>query len=89
MPVKPAKQMASELSQFLVNARKSVKQIEELQRRLENESDFQKLWESDSAKALQEVGIDPNARMEVGKEPYERGPECVYCITPMGNACHC
>jgi len=89
MSVKPAKQMASELSDFLENAKKSIEQIENLKNKLENDEDFQRLWESDSAKALIALGITPDARMEMGKEPYIMGPECIWCITPKGNACHC
>ncbi len=89
MAVKPAKQMASELAQFIGNVRRSIQQLEDLQRRLETDATFRKAWESDSAKALRTVGINPDARMEVGRGAYERGPECTWCITPKGNACHC
>ena len=81
--------MTSELAEFISNVKTGVRQLEELHRRLETEKEFQKLWETDSGKALRAVGINPDARMEAGREPYERGPECVWCITPLGNACHC
>jgi hypothetical protein len=70
------------------NAKKAVEQFEALLARLEAEEDFRKLWNTDSAKALMAVNIDPQARQEIGLGPYERGPECNNCITPMGNACH-
>jgi hypothetical protein len=42
MPVKAAKQMASELAEFISNVKTSIQKVEELHRRLETEPDFQK-----------------------------------------------
>jgi hypothetical protein len=81
--------MASEPAEFISNVKTSVQQLEELHRRLETEKQFQKLWETDSGKALRAVGINPDARMEAGRESYERGPECVMVHHPAGNAWHC
>ena len=89
MAVKPADVMASDLGAFLEKAAAAAKQIEDFKARLESDPAFQKLWEQDSAKALTEMGINPDARMEVGEEPYVMGPRCDWCITPKGNACHC
>lgn len=89
MAVKSAEQKLKELKTFIPNAKKAIAQFEELQRRLETEESFRKLWETDSAKALEAVGINPDARMETGRGSYEKGPECTWCITPQGNACHC
>ena len=89
MAVKSAEQKLKELKAFIPNAKKAIAQFEELQRRLETEENFRKLWDTDSAKALKAVGINPDARKETGRGPYERGPECTWCITPQGNACHC
>jgi len=81
--------MASEPAEFISNVKTSVQQLEELHRRLETEKQFQKLWETDSGKALRAVGINPDVRMEAGRESYERGPECVMVHHPAGNAWHC
>lgn len=89
MAVKPASVMANDLSDFLKKAAVATKKIEDFKTRLENDAEFQKLWENDSAKALIEMGIDPDARTEVGEQPYIMGPRCDWCITPNGNACHC
>jgi hypothetical protein len=89
MNVKPAKVMASDLGNFLQKAADAIAKIEAFKERLETDPDFQALWEADSAKALLAMGIDPDARMEVGEEPYVMGPRCDWCVTPNGNACHC
>ena len=89
MPTKSAQEKIQELRQFIPNARRAITQFEELLRRMESEESFRSLWENNSAEALKAVGIDPEARQEMGKESYDRGPECNYCITPNGNACHC
>jgi hypothetical protein len=89
MPAKSAQEKIQDLKQFIPNARKAITQFEELLRRMESDEGFRTLWETDSAKALEAVGIDPEARQEMGMEPYDRGPECNNCITPQGNACHC
>jgi hypothetical protein len=89
MNVKPAKVMASDLGNFLQKATDAIARIEAFKERLETDPDFQALWEADSAKALLAMGIDPDARMEVGGEPYVMGPRCDWCVTPNGNACHC
>jgi hypothetical protein len=76
---------------FLENAKLAIKKIEEFRQKLESDGEFQKLWESDKDAALKEVGIDPDARKEFGTmlSDRQKGPECVTCITPLGNACHC
>lgn len=90
MPLKSADEMLAQLRDFLPNVRQAVIQFEELERRFGEDADFRALWEQDSAAALRAVGINPDARIEMGLEPYDRqGPQCVTCITPMGNACHC
>jgi hypothetical protein len=86
MQVKPATEKLRDTIAFLDNAKKAMEQIEEMRRRLESDKSFCQLWEMDSAQALRQVGINPEARTEIGKEPYVRGPECVWCITPHGNA---
>jgi hypothetical protein len=88
MPVKSAKEKLQDLRTFIPNAKKAIAQFEQLARRLE-EPEFQKLWESDSAAALRAVGIDPEARQEMGLPAYKDGAQCNNCITPGGNACHC
>lgn len=88
MPVKSAKEKLRDLSTFIPNAKKAIAKFELLAKRLE-EPEFQKLWESDPAAALRAVGIDPEARQEMGLPAYEKGPRCDNCITPSGNACHC
>lgn len=87
--MKSAKEKIQDLKIFIPNARKAIGQFEELLRRLESEEEMRKLWETDSAEALKAVGIDPESRIEMGLGPYRDGPECNYCITPKGNACHC
>jgi hypothetical protein len=89
VPIKTANEKIADLKVFLPNAKKAIAQFEALSARLEADADFRKLWETDSAKALEAVGIDPEARQEMGLGPYEHGPECNNCITPQGNACHC
>jgi hypothetical protein len=89
--MKTAKQKLKTLKVFLKNAKRAIRLTEKLAERLETDSKFQKLWESDSAAALRKVGIDPDARMEMGLPAYNKskGPECNNCITPLGHACHC
>jgi uncharacterized ferritin-like protein (DUF455 family) len=89
MPVKSADEMLKSTVSFLDKLRKAVAQLEEMKRRLEGDAEFRKLWETNSAAALRQVGINPDARMEVGLEAYEKGPRCDWCVTPNGNACHC
>ena len=89
MALKSAQEKIQELKVFIPNARKAVAQFEELLRRMESDESFRTLWDTDSAEALKAVGIDPEARAEMGKGSYAEGPECNYCITPNGNACHC
>jgi uncharacterized ferritin-like protein (DUF455 family) len=86
MAIKSAKEKLGELRTFIPNVKKAIKQFEELKRRLETEEGFRKLWETNSAEALRQVGINPNARMEVGLDKYSKGPRCDWCITPQGNA---
>ena len=89
-PVKTADQKIEDLRTFMPNARRAIEQFQALLDRLEAEPDFRTLWNTDPAAALQAVGIDPDSRTEMGLEPYQvKGPECNYCITPQGNACHC
>jgi hypothetical protein len=87
--MKTAKQKLKDLKTFLPNAKRAIKQTEKFAKLLETDSAFQKLWKEDSAAALRKVGINPDARMEMGLPPYKNGPECNWCITPQGNACHC
>ncbi len=89
MAVKTADQMLAQLRIFLPNMRTAIGQFEELEQKFENDPDFRDLWERDSAAALRAVGIDPDVRTEMGFEPYDRGPNCDWCVTPQGNACHC
>lgn len=89
MTGKSAKQKIKDLDTFLSNSKRAIDQLTELKRRLETDEGFRQLWESDSAAALKAVGIDPEARQEMGYPPYSKGPECINCITPNGNACHC
>jgi hypothetical protein len=88
MPVKSAKEKLQDLRTFIPNAKKAIGQFEQLAKRLE-EPEFQKLWDSDSAAALRAVGIDPEARQEMGLPAYEDGAQCNNCLTPLGHACHC
>ena len=89
MTVKSASVMANDVAGFLVRAKEALRVTEEFQRRLTDDSEFAALWERDSAGALREAGIDPEARQEMGMPPYSEGPECNWCTTPNGNACHC
>ncbi len=89
MPIKSAQVMANDVGSFLEKARVAIKTTEDFQKRLLDDTAFAELWERDSAAALREAGIDPEARQEVGLPPYENGPECNWCITPNGNTCHC
>jgi hypothetical protein len=92
MAIKPAKQKLQELNEYLPNLKKAIQQFEDMRTRLEQDEAFCKLWETDSAAALRAVGINSDARMEMGLPPYddaERGPRCDWCVTPKGNACHC
>jgi hypothetical protein len=89
MAAKSAKEMVKQLDDFIPMAKIAILQFEELRRRLETQEDFQKLWESNSAEALKQVGINPDSRMVMGLPPYEEGPRCDWCITPGGKACHC
>ena len=89
MSVKPAVVKLRDTITFLDGSKKAIMQIEEMRRRLESDKAFCELWEKDSAEALRQVGINPDARTEMGLEPYEEGPRCDWCVTPQGNACHC
>jgi hypothetical protein len=86
MTKKTAKQKLEELKGFIPNAKKAIAQFENLKTKLETDDKFCKLWDSDSAEALRQVGINPEARVEMGLPPYSKGPECHNCITPQGNA---
>lgn len=87
--MKNADEKLANTIEFLPNARRAIAQIEEVERLLRDDEDFRNLWNTDSAAALRQVGIDPDARMEMGRGPYAEGPECEWCVTPNGNACHC
>lgn len=90
--VRPAAEMAERVDAKLDKIQSALAQLETFRDRLRNDSEFQNLWNSDSAAALREVGIDPDARTEMGYPPYddpERGPMCEMCWTPNGNLCHC
>ena len=92
--MKSADEKLADTVEFLPNARRAIAQIEEVERLLHDDEEFRNLWNTDSAAALRQVGIDPDARVEMGLDPYpakddESGPRCDWCITPQGNACHC
>jgi hypothetical protein len=92
--MKNADEKLASTVEFLPLARRAIGQIEEVERLLRDDEAFRNLWNTDSAAALRQVGIDPDARMEMGRGPYpdkdaKDGPECDWCITPMGNLCHC
>ena len=70
MPVKSADDKLQDTIAFLENARTAIAQIEEMKRLLETDEEYRKLWEADSAAALRQVGIDPEARQEMGLGPY-------------------
>lgn len=89
MPFKNAQVMAQDVGAFLVKARDALAKTEAFQHRLVNDADFAALWDKDSAAALREMGIDPEARQEMGYGPYDEGAQCKWCTTPNGNACHC
>ena len=87
--MKTAAEKLKDSKTFLENAKRATKLLERFTELLETDPLFQRLWEKDSAAALRQVGIDPQARMEMGLPPYEKGPECNWCYTPLGNLCHC
>lgn len=89
VPAKDAATKIADLKVFIPNAKKAIDQFEALLARMEADAGFRTLWETDSAQALIAVGIDPESRSEMGLGPYSDGPQCVNCITPQGNACHC
>jgi len=86
MPKKSAEEKLREYQTFLPNAQSAVAKFAEHKRRLESEADFRALWETDPAATLRAVGIDPEARREMGFGEYDsRGVQCEWCITPLGN----
>lgn len=87
--MKTAAEKLKDSKEFLKNAKQATKQLEKFTELIEKDPKFQQLWEKDSAAALRQVGINPDARMEMGKPPYSKGPECNWCYTPLGNLCHC
>jgi hypothetical protein len=90
--VRPAAEMADNADALLANVQDALAKIKEFSERVRSDEEFAQLWDTDSAAALRQVGIDPDARRELGYEPYDdklRGPECMWCVTPNGNACHC
>ncbi len=87
--MKTAAEKLKDSKAFLENAKHATKLLEKFTQLLETDPTFQRLWETDSAAALRQVGIDPDARMQMGLPPYEKGPECNWCYTPKGNLCHC
>ena len=91
---KNADEKLANTQEFLPVARRAIEQIEQVERLLRDDEGYRELWNTDSAAALRQVGIDPDSRVELGLEPYPdknspEGPECNWCITPNGNACHC
>jgi hypothetical protein len=91
---KPAPKEVEDLAVFLENANGAIDKIVKLKKRLETDPAFKKLWEENPIEADRQMGIDPKARTEVGLPMVKDtgntgGPECNYCITPAGNACHC
>lgn len=89
MPLKSAQVMSADVGAFLERAREALKVTEAFQRKLVEDSEFAALWDRDSAAALRAVGINPEARQELGLGPYDDGAQCKWCITPNGNSCHC
>ena len=91
MAVKSAAHMQQTLDAIIPTLTSPVAktQAAALKRLFESDPGFHALWEKDSATALKKAGVDPDSRMEMGMEPYERGPECNWCTTPKGNLCHC
>ncbi len=87
--MKTATEKLNDLKVFLPNVKHAIELTDKFAKLLETDPAFQRLWESDSAAALRQVGINPEARMEMGYPEYSKGPECNWCITPNGNACHC
>jgi hypothetical protein len=88
--VRPASEMADNADAFVERAREALATLEAFRDRLRSDSEFRDLWSRDSAEALRQGGIDPDARTELGLPPYHtKGPECEWCVTPNGNACHC
>lgn len=92
--MKNADEKLADTVEFVPNARRAIAQFEEVEHLLRDDVTFRNLWNTDSAAALRQVGIDPDARVEMGLGPYpdkdsKDGPECNWCITPNGNACHC
>jgi hypothetical protein len=70
----------------------AIKKLETLRNKWKNDPEFRKLYETDFMAALEKVGIDLNARTEMGLPPLEKGKvpaDSKSCITPQGNACLC
>lgn len=89
MALKSASVMAADVASFIERAKAAIVISENFQKRLVDDPDFARLWDSDSAAALRLAGIDPEARQEMGMGPYDEGAQCNWCITPNGNTCHC
>jgi hypothetical protein len=94
--MKNADEKLADTVEFLSNARRAITQLEEVERLLRENEEFRNLWNTDSAAALRQVGIDPDARVEMGLPPYPPkgddeggGARCDWCLTPTGKACHC
>lgn len=92
--MKNADEKLANTEAFLPAARQAIEKLETVERLLRDDEEYRQLWNTDSAAALRQVGIDPDARVEMGRPPYPEkgsaeGPECEWCITPMGNLCHC
>jgi hypothetical protein len=77
---------------FIPKAEAAIKKLGTLRDKLKNDSEFRKLYETDFMTALEKIGIDPNARTEMGLPSLEKGKipaDSKNCITPQGNACVC
>jgi hypothetical protein len=80
------------VNEFVPKAATAIRKLETLRDKLKNDPEFRKLYETDFIAALEKVGIDPNARTEMGLPPLEKDKipsDSHSCITPNGNACLC
>ncbi|MDT5355546.1 MAG: hypothetical protein QOJ56_4078 [Mycobacterium sp.] len=77
--IKNADEKLATIVEFLPIARRAIGQIEEFERLLRDDEEFRNLWNTDSAAALRQVGIDPDARVEMGRGPYPDKDAC--CVT--------
>jgi|GEM_PF-3133121 hypothetical protein len=66
-------------------------QLEAVHKLLRDDSAAQALWLTDTKAVLRSVGIDPEARQEVGMAAFDDagGAQCFWCTTPSGSLCKC